>query len=400
MTIYLIRRFAQAIAFIAFATLLTYTFVVLVMPTGPNWHYHNLLIQAQQGTTDPFAPPPGPQIADLERRYKLDKPWPLNFLLWLFDPTLEPQPQPATNVQDQTRGIDIHIGGLHVQGAGILTGDFGRSRGTSRAQYVGDLIGDRVGNTLLLVGPALLISFLVALPIGIIGATRHRSWLDHMLTFVAYAGRSMPPFALGLILVLFLAVVPYQLHTTGHVAWLPYLPVGDVSTLGQESNWSDRIYHLVLPVTTLAITQIAWLSRYVRSSMLEVLHQDYIRTARAKGLSTRRVVWKHALRNALIPLITVFGLALPGMASGAIIVEQVFSYHGLGQLYYRALGGTLVTAGATGLGPDEIPPIGYPLDYPVVLVMTILLVAVVALSNMLADVLYVAADPRTNPSES
>jgi peptide/nickel transport system permease protein len=186
------------------------------------------------------------------------------------------------------------------------------------------------------------------------------------------------------------------LNTQGGVSWLPYLPPGEPHDLGMESDWANRIWHLVLPATTLAIMQIVWLSRFVRSAMLEVLEQDYIRTARAKGLPPWQVNFKHALRNAMLPIITILGLMLPGLVSGAVVIENVFGYRGLGQLYYRSLGGTLVTAGGQGLLLDEIPPIGGPLDFPIVLALTIMLIGVVALSNMLADVLYSFADPRVD----
>jgi peptide/nickel transport system permease protein len=220
--------------------------------------------------------------------------------------------------------------------------------------------------------------------------------MAHALTFGAIAGRSIPPFALGLIFVILFAVVPYQLNTRGGVSWLPYLPPGEPYDLGMEGDWANRLWHLVLPATTLAIIQIVWLSRFVRSAMLEVLGQDYIRTARAKGLKPWQVNFKHALRNAALPIITVMGLMLPGLVSGAVVIENVFSYQGLGQLYYRALGGTLVTVGGQGLLLDEIPPIGGPLDFPLVLALTVMLIAVVAFSNMLADVLYAVADPRVD----
>ena len=134
--------------------------------------------------------------------------------------------------------------------------------------------------------------------------------------------------------------------------------------------------------------------------MLEVLNQDYIRTARAKGLTSWQVNFKHALRNASLPIITALGLMLPGLVSGAIVIENVFGYQGLGQLYYRSLGGTLATFGSAGLGRDEVPPIGRPIDIPLALALTIMLIAVVAFANMLADVLYSFTDPRVRMDHS
>jgi peptide/nickel transport system permease protein len=285
---------------------------------------------------------------------------------------------------------------VRLRGSGVLTGDLGISRLIGRDAYVGDLIQANAGNTVLLTGTALVLTFAVAVPIGVLAAVRKRSALANALTFGAIAGRSIPPFALGLIFVILFAVIPYQLNTQGGVSWLPYLPPGEPYDLGMEADWANRIWHLVLPATTLAIMQIVWLSRFVRSAMSEVLEQDYIRTARAKGLPPWQVNFKHALRNAMLPIITILGLMLPGLVSGAIVIENVFGYRGLGQLYYKSLGGTLVTAGGQGLLLDEIPPIGGPLDFPIVLALTIMLIGVVALSNMLADVLYSFADPRVD----
>lgn len=398
MTIYIIRRFFQSLLFVLLASLLVYTGVILWMPTGPKWRYDMLIEQykvlaASQGlSTD--VQPTSPTLTRLEKTWKVDKPWPLNFAAWLFDPN--DTTDLDDNAQEIPKGIDVNIFGWHIRGSGILTGDLGTSSNTSKGAAVGDLIGAKAGNTFLLVGVSLILSFLIAVPIGIIGAVRKDSKLSHALTFFSFAGRSIPPFAFGLMLVLFLAVIPYQLNHTYGWTWMPYLPPGEPYDDGQQDNWANRAYHLILPALTLAVIQVVWIARFVRTTMLEVLAQDYIRTARAKGLSSSRVIYKHALRNALIPLITIIGLLLPGLISGAVIVEQVFSYEGLGMLYYRALGGSFTTS---GLNPDTMPPpIGYPLDFPLVMIMTIMLIAIVAFSNMLADILYAFADPRVNYS--
>jgi len=339
--------------------------------------------------------PRSPETDALIAAYKIDKPWPLNFVYWLFDPNDTTELVPVTG-EEAPKGIDLQLGGLRLRGSGILTGDLGVSRWVGRGAYVGDLIQANAGNTLLLTSTALVLTFVVAVPIGVLSAVRRRSALAHALTFGAIAGRSIPPFALGLVLMLFLAIIPYQVNKQNGVSWMPYLPPGEPFDIGMEGDWANRAYHLVLPALTLAIIQIVWLSRFVRSAMLEVLAQDYIRTARAKGLTGWQVNFKHALRNAALPIITALGLMLPGLVSGAIVIENVFGYQGLGQLYYRSLGGTLVVAGGQGLGRDEIPPIGGPLDFPLVLALTVMLIAVVAFSNMLADVLYSFADPRVD----
>jgi peptide/nickel transport system permease protein len=383
MSTYMLRRFFQSIAFILVAWLIVYTFLVLFMPGGPRQRYENV----QQNGGNDFA------AFGYGQRYKLDKPWPLNFLAWLFDPS--DTTQFVTDAQARTlvipKGIDIRLGELRLQGSGILTGDFGFTDSVGIDTSVNDMLRERWGNSFALMLGSISIALVVCLPIGIIGALRQRSRLDHVLTFFSFAGFSMPPFMLGVFLVIFLAVFPYLWHNQFNWTWLPYLPPGYIVDLDQENNTINRLYHLVLPAMTLAIPQIAWLSRHVRSSMLEVLQQDYVRTAWAKGLSARRVILKHALRNALIPLITMVGLAIPSVATGLIIVEKVFSYQGLGDLYFRALGGCIVES-------QPCPPTGYPIDYPLTLTLTLILVVIVAFSNLLADILYTIVDPRINYS--
>jgi peptide/nickel transport system permease protein len=395
MTIYIVRRFLQSVLFIGFGALTVYTVVVLLMPNGPKFVYDRMIERFREIDPSFQGTPRSPETDLLIEQYKIDKPWPLNFAAWLFDPNDTTQRAPLSD-EIVPAGIDLQIGGLRLKGSGLLTGDLGVSRWVRRDVYVADLIQTNVGNTVLLTGTALLLTFVVAVPIGVLSAVRKRSAMAHALTFGAIAGRSISPFALGLIFVILFAVIPYQLNTIAGLSWMPYLPPGETSDIGMEGDWVNRAYHLVLPAVTLAIIQIVWLSRFVRSSMLEVLGQDYIRTARAKGLTGWQVNFKHALRNASLPIITALGLMLPGLFSGAVVIENVFSYQGLGQLYYRALGGTLATFGGAGLGRDEVPPIGRPLDIPLVLALTIMLLAVVAFSNMLADVLYARADPRVD----
>jgi peptide/nickel transport system permease protein len=205
----------------------------------------------------------------------------------------------------------------------------------------------------------------------------------------------MPAFMVGTLLVIFFGVMPYALRNTYGWEWLPYFPATGTAGLDQENNIWSRIYHLVLPAASLALPQIAWLSRQVRSGMLEVMRTDYVRTAWAKGLTARRVVLKHTFRNALIPLITTVGLMLPVFISGAIMVETVFGYSGLGQVYFQALGGCL----ATGPAAEYFCPGNQallPLDFNLALALTLLIIVVVAISNTIADILYTAADPRIN----
>lgn len=416
MTLYIIRRFFQTFLFIFLAWLAIYTVLVYFMSSGPNAQYNAIsqrINDPANATPRPTANPnvvgPGAGRVDetedqvaldtLNRSYGVGHPWPISFFAWLFDPsdTVEYD----NNNNPVPKGLDAYLGGLHVTGSGILTGDFGYTHVTARSSFgaghteaVTSVLSDKWGNTLLLVGLSFLVALVVSIPTGIIAATRRHSLLDHTLTFTSFAGLSMPPFMLGTLFVVLLGVIPYQLHQQG-LSWMPYLPAGYVADDGQYDNWFNRAYHLILPVMTLAIPQIAWLSRQLRFSMLDVMRTDYVRTAHAKGLGPLRVIGKHTFRNALLPLITTVALAIPIFISGAIMVETVFGYSGMGQIYFRALGGCLAT-GATA----EVfcPKDGglLPLDYPMTLALTLLIIVVVAFANMFADVLYAIADPRVN----
>jgi len=230
---------------------------------------------------------------------------------------------------------------------------------------VRNIIIDRIPATLLLGGTALLVTVLVAVPIGILAAVKQYSFADKAITTFATIGYAIPSFLLGLYLAYFGGVI------------LKAFPLfGMIDTTGRSDIAGtplDVAWHLVLPVASLAIQQIAGWSRYVRAKMLEVMNQDYVRTARAKGLPARRVTFKHALRNALIPIITLFGLTLPSLLSGAVITEAIFSWPGLGQL-----------------GVDAVTQ----RDYPLVLAFVMVGGFGVVVGNLLADVLYGIADPR------
>jgi peptide/nickel transport system permease protein len=220
---------------------------------------------------------------------------------------------------------------------------------------------------------ALLVSLLIAFPLGIISAIKQYSKLDYTVTAFSFLGLSMPSFWLGLMLIIFFAVLPRQWHDNVGLSWMPYLPTGDIADIGKHDDILNRVYHLILPVTVLAFIQIAGWSRFVRASMLEVMRQDYVRTAWAKGLGFRRIILRHALRNSLVPIITIFGLALPGLVQGAIITEAVFAYAGMGRLFL-----------------DAVTQLDIPLAMAFLMIVTMLVVA----SNMLADMLYAVVDPR------
>jgi peptide/nickel transport system permease protein len=364
MTTYLIRRAIEGLFVIILASFFIYSILTLA-PGGP-------LDQIKFSTGGSGRPPISQSVIDnLKRLYKLDKPWPINYLVWLFDP------EETTQLNDQNevvpKGIDVTIGSLRIQGSGVINGDFGESMIIQRGQPATKVMGERIGKTLILMTSALLIALLIAFPVGIISALRQYSRLDYTVTTFSFLGLSMPSFWLGLMLIVVFALIPRELHDQQGVSWMPYLPTGDVSSIGHESDPLNRIYHLILPVSVLAFINIAAWARYVRSSMLEVLRQDYVRTAWAKGLKMRAVILKHALRNALIPLITILALTLPGLVQGALITEQVFNYAGMGRLYIQAV---------------------ISLDFPLAMAFLMVITVLTILSNMLADVLYAVVDPR------
>ena len=222
-------------------------------------------------------------------------------------------------------------------------------------------VGERVVPTLTLTATALALSYLIAVPIGVLVATRRYSWIDYVATFFAFLGISLPTFFLGLAGIYIFAL---------RVHWLP---VGGTITLGTDGGFLDMVHHLILPASVLAVAGAGALTRYVRSSMLEVLGQDYVRTARAKGLAEALVRRKHALRNARLPVITLAGLQIPALLAGAVITEQVFEWPGMGRLTIEAINQR---------------------DYPVLMGITLVTAVLVAVGNLLADLAYAYVDPR------
>jgi peptide/nickel transport system permease protein len=363
MTTYLIRRFIQGFIVLVVSSFVIYS-ILIITPGGPRDQINQMLQDPSKHLSKFF-------VEQMYKRYKLDKPYPLNYLVWLFDPSETTDIEGLNTVVQ--KGIDVTIGPWRIQGSGVLTGDFGKSVAMAKGVYAMDMIGSRIGFTLALTITALVIALVIALPIGIISAIRQYSKLDYTVTAFSFVGLSMPTFWLGLMLIIFLAVLPKLWHQQFNWTWLPYLPVAYTHDTGHENDIFNRIYHLVLPVTVLSFVSIASYSRFVRSSMLEVLRQDYVRTAWAKGLSQRVVILRHALRNALIPVITIVTLSLPGLASGAIVTETVFSYAGMGKLFIDAL---------------------IQFDLPIVMAFLMIITTLIIVSNILADVLYAVSDPR------
>lgn len=252
---------------------------------------------------------------------------------------------------------------VHVQYLNWLThfvqGDWGYSY--SGGQPVLQLILERLPNTLYLTIVAYLVVLLIAVPIGVLTATRQYSWFDHIVTGSTFAFLSTPTFWLGLLLLLFFGLQ------------LRWLPLGGIQTLGTDFSLVDRLRHLILPVATLALVQIGSYTRFLRASMLETIHQDFMRTARAKGLVERVVVRRHALKNAAIPLVTVAALDLPDLFAGALVTEQIFGWPGMGRLFWDS---------ATRF------------DYPVLMGILAITSILIVLANLLADVVYGYLDPR------
>jgi len=241
----------------------------------------------------------------------------------------------------------------------LLRGDLGISYIDQRP--VAKQIWERLPKTMLLTGTALLLSIGLALPIGVIAAVKQYSWLDNIITVFSTAGISLPSFWLGLMCILIFAVR------------LKWLPSGGVVTIGQPFSMPDLLKHLVMPAFVLATISVAGWSRYIRGSMLEVIRQDYVRTARAKGLRERLVIVRHALRNALIPVATLMGLSIPNLVGGALITETIFSWPGIGRLAWHATTKR---------------------DYPIIMGVVVMATVVVILGNLAADIAYGLLDPR------
>lgn len=219
---------------------------------------------------------------------------------------------------------------------------------------------ERLPNTLRLTVSAFLLSLAISVPIGVLCAIKRNRWIDHVATLLAVIGSSVPTFWLGLALILLFAVR------------LRWLPSGGIAPIG-GGGATDELKHMILPVFTLAFVQVATWSRYVRSQMIEVLSHDYIRTARAKGLRERLVVLRHGLRNAALPFVTLLGLAIPDLFSGALIIETIFTWPGLGRLTYEAAVGR---------------------DYTMVMGAVMLGATLVVIGNLIADLCYGLLDPR------
>jgi len=339
---YIARRLLQAVVLVFLLSIVLFALVNLA-PGGP---------LAGHGQSRHVRPE---RVAMLKRQFGLDKPLPLQYVIWLAG--------------NDWMKIDADGDGIFESYGvrkGVLRGDFGFSFRTR--EPVLKEIALRLPNTIYLMSVTLIVALLIAIPVGVISAVKQYSGFDILVTTVSFAGQAIPEFWLGLILILV-----FYAWLKNPVTGGPLLPSGGIYTLGTEFSLQDWMIHLILPVTTGALGWIAWYSRFLRSSMLDVIHQDYLRTARAKGLTERMVLYRHALRNALIPVVTMFALDVPYILSGAVYVEMIFAWPGMGRLYYQS---------------------ALQRDYPVLMAILVIGAAFMILSNLLADVLYGFLDPR------
>jgi peptide/nickel transport system permease protein len=339
---YVVRRILQAIPLLLIVSIVLFALINLT-PGGP---------ESAMGGSRRLRPE---QKAALRRQFGLDQPLYMRYIYWLVGNSW-------TKIDMDGDGIKESYG----QGKGIIRGDFGISYRT-RTPVIAS-IGNALKNTVYLMSVTLIIVAIIAIPVGVISAVKQYSLFDIVVTTLSFMGQAIPEFWLGLILLLI-----FYVWLKNPVTGDSLLPVGGMNTLGAPFSIGDWVKHLILPVTMGVVGWVTWYSRFLRSSMLDVIHQDYVRTARAKGLKMNKVYFKHALRNALLPLVTVFALDLPYIFAGSLYVEIIFSWPGMGRLYYQA-------------AIDR--------DYPVLMaILTIGTVFVIA-SNLLADIVYARLDPR------
>lgn len=317
---YALRRVLQSIPILFILSVLLFT-LVRAAPGGPlATAYRNPNVTKEQ-------------IELLKKQLGLDQPLPIQYARWLGD---------------------------------MLRGEMGDSIKFRRP--VSEMIAERIPNTLILIGVSFIVTLLIALPVGIISARKPYSLFDYTATSLTFIGQSVPVYWLGLALIL-VFYVALQNPFTGK----PLFPAGGMRTIGGEQSISDLAWHLVLPVVALSASWAAWYSRFLRSSLLDVQHEDYVRTAKAKGASDRTVYYKHALRNAILPLVTLIALDLPSLFAGALFIETIFSWPGMGRLFWDAARGR---------------------DYPVLLAVVMIEAVLIIFCNILADLFYGVLDPR------
>lgn len=288
-----------------------------------------------------------PEVREgMRRALGLGEPVHIRYLMWLYMVfVVEP-----SHILAGVTGLDVA-----VEGARLLSWQ-------SRSP-VADIIAQRVPQTLWVVGLSYVFGILIALPIGIVSAYRQYSWFDQIGTFIAMVGFSVPTFFTGVLLIVIFSV---------NLGWLPSM-YDTTHTVTDWESFLRQVRMMIMPVGVLALYNAAQISRFMRASMLDNLNQDYVRTARAKGMTEQVVVLLHVLRNSMIPVVTVIALGVPTIFSGAIITEQIFRVNGLGQLLITAI---------------------YANDIPMVQTLTFIFAVLIVLFNLIADILYGILDPR------
>ncbi len=309
---YLVKRLVGAVPLLFFITVISFAIIHLA-PGGPAEIYLGTSANPES-------------VAQINHALGLDQPIYIQYVKWMF---------------------------------ALLHGNFGTSFTTGQP-VIQDIL-QALPVTLYLVGSAFILGWLIGIAVGVAEALKPYTRLDYLLTVVSFVLISIPVFYLGLLLILFFTV---------YLGWLP--SIGMV-TQGAPFSFLDLARHMVMPVAALTAVEVGFRARFVRASMLEALSEDFIRTARAKGLTGTVVVYKHALRNALLPLVTLFGLALPALFGGSVLIENVFSLPGIGRLQVSAV---------------------FARDYPTVMAVNTIAAVLVVVGNLLADLMYGWVDPR------
>lgn len=338
MRTYIIRRLVQAIPTLFGITIISFL-LMLAAPGDPV-----TLI-----TFNPTSTPEG--AAQLRRQLGLDQPPLVQYLYWLIG-------------NDWVK-IDVDgdgEGDVYGTRHGFLRGDLGQSLQHKRS--VTDLIVERIPATLQLTLTSLIVGYVIGIPLGIIAAINNRAWFDQLSRVLSVIGNAVPGFWLALILIIVFSV---------NLGWLPMGGMRDITRSAAETNILESIRYMIMPVSVLSLGIIATISRYMRAEVIEVLSQDYVRTAYAKGLSRRTIVFRHVLRNALIPIAALLGPGLGSLLGGAVITEQVFSWPGMGRLVVNGV---------------------FQRDYPLIMGSVVLGAVLYILGVLLSDVLYAWIDPR------
>jgi peptide/nickel transport system permease protein len=324
---YLVRRVLLGIL-----TLLLISFVVYALVR----HIPGTPLTADPAMMNPSKMPSAAEIKRLNHLYGLDKPWYEAYFIWLRN---------------------------------VLQLDFGQSIPNNNRAVL-SLIGERLPRTLMLSATSLLLTYLLSIPLGLWATVRSGTKAEQSVSTALYMLYSLPEFVAALYL---------QLVFYTKLGWLPLYGMTSDSyeTLSAAGKTVDLFKHALLPITCFTYASLAYYSRFIHANMQEVIRQDYIRTARAKGVPPWRVIWHHAFRNTLIPLVTLIGLTLPALLSGAVILEQIFSWPGIGQLFFESIGKR---------------------DYETIMALTLMFSVLTLVGQLLADVLYAVVDPRVSYS--